>query len=584
MTDIEIPLGKRTRTYRFFEILPGAISIGAIVLLIVLSFLSPLAASLYILFLVLLTFVRAITTAYRTIQGRVAMQRTTNLDWSARLDDLSHPRAALRKYDKLTPQQLRQQYKLTEHVANLRALAEGDGYPKPRQIINVVMVALYNENYDVLGPTFQNLSQMDYDIRHNLVVFVAYEQRGGQAALDTVAQIKKHWTGTFRDLVFVEHPTGLPDEVIGKGSNLTYAGPKVSAWVRQHHIDPRNVIITTLDSDNKPDHKYFSYLTYAWIMTPNRQQCSFQPICLFNNNLWDVPAPMRVAATSNSFWNVVSSMRPTTLKNFASHSQGLHPLEEMGFWSKRTIVEDGHQYWRSYFFFDGNYEVIPLRMGVGQDAVLSSTYKRTLKAQFIQMRRWAYGASDDAYIATRLLSGKFRGSKFDGWIRFFQSLEGHVSLACMSPIVGFGAFAPLYINPMAAHTSILVNDLPLIVSRVQQIAVIGLVVTVIASLSMLPPRPKRYKRSKNLLMVLQWVFMPINAIVYSSASAYVAQWRLMTGRYMDKFDVTEKAVKKDKQDDQSKSKEAKKVETSEVVADRSNQDRTKRRRSKATAK
>ena len=46
--------------------------------------------------------------------------------------------------------------------------------------------------------------------------------------------------------------------------------------------------------------------------------------------------------------------------------------------------------------------------------------------------------------------------------------EGHVSLACMSPIVGFGAFAPLYINPLAAHTSILVNDLPLIVSRVQQ--------------------------------------------------------------------------------------------------------------------
>ena len=256
-----------------------------------------------------------------------------------------------------------------------------------------------------------------------------------------------------------------------------------------------DVIITTLDSDNKPDRQYFSYLTYKWIITPNRQQCSFQPICLFNNNLWDVPAPMRVVALSNSFWNVVSSMRPGTLKNFASHSQGLYPLEQMNFWSKRTIVEDGHQYWRSYFFFDGDYEVVPLRMGIGQDAVLSSTYRRTLKAQFIQMRRWAYGASDDAYIATHLLSKDYRGSKLDGWWRFFQSLEGHISLACMAPIVGFGAFAPLYINPMAAHTSILVNDLPLIVSRVQQIAVIGLVVTVIASLSMLPPRPKRYKKS-----------------------------------------------------------------------------------------
>lgn len=544
MTDIEIPLGKRTKLYRFLETLPGAISIGAVVLLIILSVISPLAASLYILFLVLLTFVRAVTTAYRTIQGRLVMQRTVALDWARRLADLSHPVQALKKYDKLSAAELKKEYALRDHVRNLHELVNGDGYPQPRQIINVVMVALYNESYDVLGPTMRNLAELDYDIKHNLVVFICYEQRGGQAARDTVEQIKQHWTGVFRDLVFVEHPDDLPDEVKGKGPNLTYAGHDVSGWVKQHRIDPKNVIITSLDSDNKPDKQYFSYLTYKWIMTPNRQQCSFQPICLFNNNIWDVPAPMRVMALSNSFWNVISSMRPNTLKNFASHSQGLYPLQQMGFWSKRTIVEDGHQYWRSYFFFDGDYEVIPLRMSIGQDAVLSSTYRRTLKAQFIQMRRWAYGASDDAYVASKLLDKNFKGSKIDGWARFFRSLEGHVSLACMAPIVGFGAFAPLYINPSAAHSSIVVNDLPLIVSRVQQVAIIGLFITVITSLSMLPPRPKRYNRAKGIFMVLQWVLMPINAIVYSSASAYVAQWRLLTGRYMDKFDVTEKAVKK----------------------------------------
>lgn len=544
MTDIEIPLGKRTKLYRFFEILPGAISIGAIVLLLVLSWLSPTLAALYILFLVLLTFVRAVATAYRTIQGRLALQWTSAVDWSKRLGDMAHPKTALKEYAKLTDKQIKANYGLDRHIANLRELANGDGYPKPRQIVNVAMIAFYNESYEVLGPTLQNLSEVNYDIARNLVVVIAYEQRGGDKALATVAQIKKHWTGVFRDLIFVEHPANLPDEVIGKGPNLVYAGHELSKWVKRHGLDSKNVIITTLDSDNRPDHQYFSYLTYKWIMTPNRQQAAFQPICLFNNNLWDVPAPMRVVALSNSFWNVISSMRPQLLRNFASHSQGLYALEQMGFWSKRTIVEDGHQYWRSYFFFDGDYTVVPLRMGIGQDAVLSSTYFRTLKAQFIQMRRWAYGASDDAYIATRLLSGKFRGSLLDGWAKFFRSLEGHVSLACMAPIVGFGAFAPLYINPTVAHMSIVANDLPLIVSRVQQIAVVGLVITVVASISMLPPRPKRYKKTRNIMMVLQWVLMPINAIIYSSASAYVAQFRLLTGRYMDKFDVTEKAVKK----------------------------------------
>ena len=65
MTNIEIPLfksrnGKRTAKYRFFEILPGFVSIGAIVLLVVLSLFSPLAASVYVLFIVLLMSVNYI--------------------------------------------------------------------------------------------------------------------------------------------------------------------------------------------------------------------------------------------------------------------------------------------------------------------------------------------------------------------------------------------------------------------------------------------------------------------------------------------------------------------------------------------
>ena len=43
------------------------------------------------------------------------------------------------------------------------------------------------------------------------------------------------------------------------------------------------------------------------------------------------------------------------LRNFASHSQPLKALIGMNFWSTRTIVEDGHQYWRSLFYFEGKY-------------------------------------------------------------------------------------------------------------------------------------------------------------------------------------------------------------------------------------
>ncbi|MCL2280979.1 hypothetical protein FWC31_03830 [Candidatus Saccharibacteria bacterium] len=546
MTDIEIPLfkkrnGKRTRRYRFFEILPGALSIGAIVILIVLSILVPIWASVYVLTIVLFMFVRAVGIAFRTIQGRVILRKTEKIDWSKWLTELENPTKFIEKRQKDLHSR---RFGLHQHVLNLQHLCETKNeFPRPSQIYHGVIIALYNESYDILGSTLATLYESDYDPKR-LFVVIAYEQRGGEAAKQTVASVRKDYEGKFADLLTIEHPDNIPDEVIGKGSNITFAGRHFAEYIKNKKINPDDVIITTLDCDNRPHAKYFSYLTYEWIMTPNRQRVAFQPIALFTNNIWDAPAPMRVIAVSNSFWNMISTMRPHMLRNFASHAQGLSVLIGMNFWSTRTIVEDGHQYWRSFFYLDGDYEVIPLRIGVGQDAVLSKTYRKTLKAQFVQLRRWAYGASDIAYVANNLLKKDRKVGFFTGWSRFFRLLEAHLTQACIAPIVAIGAWVPLYLNSEAAHRTIIANDLPLVVAQIQQIAIIGLMVTVCVSVTMLPPRPKRYKKSKGIMMILQWILMPINAIAYSSASAYTAQFRLLLGKYIEKFDVTEKAIKK----------------------------------------
>jgi hypothetical protein len=43
-------------------------------------------------------------------------------------------------------------------------------------------------------------------------------------------------------------------------------------------------------------------------------------------------------------------------------------------------------------------------------------------------------------------------------------------------------------------------------------------------------------------MVLQWVYLPVTTIGYNSFAAFYSQTRLMFGKHMDKFNVTEKAV------------------------------------------
>jgi hypothetical protein len=262
---------------------------------------------------------------------------------------------------------------------------------------------------------------------------------------------------------------------------------------------------------------------------------------------------MRVIATGNSFWNIISSMRPHVLRNFAAHAQPMEALVEMGFWSTRTITEDGHQFWRSYFYFNGNYGVVPLYMPVYQDAVLAETYWRTIKAQFLQVRRWTYGASDVAYVGNHIFSKQRTVPFWQGLGYFIRLLDGHVTWATVSILVAFGAWIPLLINPHA-YNDVVAHQLPDLVSRLQQIALIGLFITVFLSFKMLPPRPARYKRHRTVFMVAQWFLMPISSVVFGSITALSSQSRLFFGKYLEKFDVTVKATHRIQQEHREQSR------------------------------
>lgn len=537
MIDLELPLKKRTKMYRFFEMLPAILSYGMLVLLIVLSLISPLAAAIYLLLLIITMLVKAAGIAVHTIGGRTRLERAQRVDWHHRLLQLEDPVASYEK----EKGQSSESFGFEAHRENLRLMAaEPSLFPKPSQLYNAVIIATYNEAYEVIEPTIQSLADSTYD-NDKLIVILGYEERGGPQTKKTAEALKKRFKNTFKGFEIVEHPDGLPNEVRGKGGNITYAGHYLQKWVDEHDIAYKDVIITTLDSDNRPHATYFDYVTYEYIVHEDRKHLSYQPVSLFLNNIWDVPAPMRVVATGNSFWNIISSMRPHTLRNFASHSQPMDALVEMGFWSVRSIVEDGHQYWRSYFYFNGNYSVTPIYVPIYQDAVLSETYRRTLKAQFVQLRRWAYGASDIPYVAVRVLSRHRNVPLGPGVARLLRLIDSHITLASVSILVAVGGWVPLLINAQSAR-DIAAHQLPEVISSIQQVALIGLFITIFLGFKMLPPRPARYKRRRTLGMVLQWVLMPVTAIVYSASSAYNAQTHLLLGKYLDKFDVTEKAT------------------------------------------
>lgn len=537
--DIEIPYPEdRHGWYRFFEILPGLLSLLIFLTPIILSIFFVSAAALFIIVYVLILLIRASAMSMRVIEGYGNVKKARQVNWEDLLKDFYHPEEAARHIGNKNSL-------VKGHMANIKRLHSGDKIDMlPDEVIHVVMIATYNESQAIIHPTIEYVIGSSGFENRKTVLFLAYEERASADKKRETLETLELYKDKFYHAEAVEH-TLANQEIPGKGANATHCGRRVAKWAKQQGIDPSKVVVTVLDSDNRPDKNYFSILTYVYISADNRKHKSYQPPALFSNNIWDVPAIMRLCAISNTYFHIANSMRPHALRNFSAHAQSLDALIDTDFWSVRTIVEDGHQFWRTYFRYDGDHEVLPIYAPIYQDAVYAGKRIRTARAQFKQIRRWTYGASDVAYVATRALFKRNKVNKLDAFFKFNRLLESHVGWATSAPLILLSGWIPLFLNRHANH-NIVAQRLPNVVSTINTIALVALLFVVYIGIATLPQRPPHHKKSRALGFVWQWVLTPVVGVVFNSTAAINSQFHLAFRRYIGTFDVTEKAVHTEK--------------------------------------
>ncbi len=501
-TEIDLP-AVRTPEYRFFEILPGLTSWSLLLLPVLLSIWFPWPVSIALLIYTLFWLYRSVRMTARLLLGYRRYRRAIRVDWLARCEALPAER-------------------------------------RWRSLYHAVIVTVYTEPEPIVTATLEALVASAYP-SDRIILSLAVEERAGPDAVATIHQLVGQYRSTFAHVIVSVHPDDQPGEVRGKGANITHAGRQLVPLLTAQGIDPADVMVTTLDADNRVHPKYLANLAYAVVTDPDPLHRSYQPLPMFFNNIWDVPLPIRSISVGSSFWQLTESMRPERLRNFSAHAQSLAALIATDFWSVRTIVEDGHQFWRTYFRFHGRHSVTPLWVPIYQDAVLSPKgYLASFRQQYIQKRRWAWGASDVAYVVTNLLNQPAIGWR--GWVLAWRLFEGHISWAITSLMLAVVGWAPIYLNP-AFRQTILALNYPLMYTRLLQLALVGLVVSFVISLLTLPPLPAR-KRTFQLSLILEWltapVLLPITNVLFGSFPAIEAQTRLMLGQYLE-FTVTEKA-------------------------------------------
>lgn len=496
---MHIALQEKSRLRRFLEIMPGTLAWSALFLPIILSQIVPSAVVAFVILFDLYWLYKAIIMTIHLVLGYRRHKKAMTMPW-------------------------------------LKLARREKGF---NDIYHALIVATYKEDISILRSTFQAIADSDYP-KEKVILILATEARDHDRAQANAKILAKEFGSQFGYWLVTEHPADIPGEVRGKGGNITWAGRRLQEKLEKWKIDPKDVIVTTLDADNRVDRQYLAELSYRFLTHPDPIHVSFQPIPMFFNNIWEAPLPSRLLAHGTMFWVMIEATRPWRLRNFSSHSQSMKALIDIDFWSTATIVEDGHQYWRSYFAYNGNYSVVPIFTPIYQDAVVAGSLWDSIKELYYQRRRWTWGVSDIPYIIENCIKNTSI-PWWDKWGKAGRAIEAHFSWATQALYIMITGWIPIVLNNTFDDT-VLAYNFPIVASRLLTLAMIGLITNLTIGTLLLPPIPNRRRRF--MLIALEWILTPmispVTTIFFGAMPALESQTRLMLGMHPKEFRVTVK--------------------------------------------
>jgi len=500
---------KDRRLYRLLEILPGFLSWATLIILLVFSAIKPVWIAYFIIAFDVYWLLLVIYLGINLFAAYIGMKRNVKIDWRKLCEDLP-----------------------PSSTNNL----------KWQEIIHLVIFPTYNESLEVIRPSFESLIKDGYPTE-KMVVVLAIEGRAGEEAKARARAIEQEFGSKFRHFLTTVHPDNMAGEIKGKGANQAFAAKQVKQKIiDKFNYDYDKILISVFDMDTVVMPGYFYCLTHKFLTVPDPYRASFQPIPVYHNNIWQAPFFARVAAASNTFWQMMQQIRQEKLATYSSHSMTWRALVAIDFWSTNMVSEDSRVFWHCYLHYKGDYRVEPLYFPVSMDVCMDATSWQTMKNLYKQQRRWGWGVENLSYLMFNTIKERKILPTGKMINKILIQLYGFNSWATNALIIGVIGWMPMILGGDRFNITVLSSNLPVVSRTLMTVAMVGMVFSAIISSMLLPKRPKKYGFSKSLTMVLQWVILPVSIIFFGAIPGLDAQTRLMLGKYMG-FWVTPKVRK-----------------------------------------
>lgn len=488
------------RLYRLLEMLPGTLAWLTLGGMIVSSRFAPVGASIFIILFDLYWLIKTVFLSLHLRAAFKKMREHAQIDWQKKLETVP-------------------------------AYRERPAY-------HLVILPFFREPYAVVRENITSLAQSSYP-KNRIMVALGIEKRAGEEAEEIAEKLSAEFGNVFFKFFVARHPSGIAGEITGKGANETWAIRKA----KEEYIDPlkipySDIMVSSFDIDTKISAGYFSCLTYHYYTVPDASYASYQPIPVYNNNIWSAPAVSRVVATSGTFWQMMQQARPERLTTFSSHSVPFAALLDAGYWQTNIVSEDSRIFWKLFLHFDGRWRAVPLYYPVSMDTNVAPTFWGTVMNVYKQQRRWGWGVENVPYTLFGFL--KNRAIPYHTKLYFtLNQLEGFWSWATGSLLIFFLGWLPPAVGGATFSSSVIAHQLPVITRILMTCAMFGLITSAILSTKLLPQRPAGHPFRKYLWMVGQWAMLPIIIVCLGALPGLEAQTRLMFGKYMG-FWVTPK--------------------------------------------
>ncbi len=500
------PLGPPSWRQRLWEMVPGAtvwlcllgpLAVGFVITFTNFQYLWILGAFAVVLDVYWL--VKLVHTFRYVLRGIQLLEEAQRIHWGARLDRLERP----------------------------------PGGPDPRAIVHAVLIPTYTEKYETLRATVGALAGADYP-NHLRIVAVITRETDLQGCRN-VARLQEELGDRFLAFWHIKDPL-LPGIVVGKSAAMAYGGPVLHRALLGLGLELDQVIVTDLDSDYRVHPQYFNYISYQYCLDPERATAIWQPVPIFLNNLWRVPAAVRSMATLATQWQLYLHQHPKRLVMFSAYSMSLRLLSEVGFWDDDVIPEDSRFYWKAFFVYGERLRVKGAFLPMYGDAPRAADYGTTLVSQYEQIKRWAWGVTDIPYVAARMTQHPEipLRVRLD---RFRLLIFNHLSWATVPLLILISGTLPSLFNYDYAlsTTGALLETVG---SLILQVTLLNILAVAILD-NRLQPRPRQWGWWRRRFADLQTLMYPVVFVVLSVLPALEAQTRLLFGSHLE-YRVTEK--------------------------------------------